>query len=115
MRASAKELVERFYDDVWNRADESAARDILEAILKATPIILPAQIEAARLYQDWGATAKGQERHYIDAIVGARPDKAKNDKNTKPPVERSNGLELHSSGSRESASPKSGCLAMSTA
>jgi hypothetical protein len=62
--------------------DYIAARDILEAILKAAPTILPAQIEAARLYQDWGATGKNQERHYIDAIVGARPDKAKNDKNT---------------------------------
>src|SRR5438045_1775086 len=39
--------------------DYVAARDILEAILKVTPTILPAQIEAARLYQDWGATGKG--------------------------------------------------------
>lgn len=62
--------------------DYVASRDILEAILKVTPTILPAQIEAARLYQDWGATGKTQERHYVDAIVGARPDKAKNDKNT---------------------------------
>jgi len=62
--------------------DYVTACDILEAILKATPTILPAQIEAARLYQDWGGTGKGQERHYIDAIVGARPDKAKNDKHT---------------------------------
>jgi steroid delta-isomerase-like uncharacterized protein len=31
MSASPKELVERFYNEVWNRADESAARDILDA------------------------------------------------------------------------------------
>src|SRR5205823_9337270 len=30
----AEELVERFYDDVWNRGDESAARDILDADLR---------------------------------------------------------------------------------
>jgi predicted ester cyclase len=28
---SAKELVQRFYDEVWNKADEGAARDILGA------------------------------------------------------------------------------------
>ena len=31
MAASAKELVERFYDIVWNRADEAEARAILDA------------------------------------------------------------------------------------
>jgi hypothetical protein len=54
----------------------------LESILKASPMVLPAQIEAARLYQDWGGTGKGQEENYVRAIVGARPDKSKNNKNT---------------------------------
>jgi steroid delta-isomerase-like uncharacterized protein len=31
MTATPKELVERFYDQVWNRADEGAAHDILDA------------------------------------------------------------------------------------
>jgi hypothetical protein len=62
--------------------DYIAARDLLEAILKVSPMVLPAQVEAARLYQDWGGTGKGQEGHYLDAIVGARPDKAKAGKNT---------------------------------
>jgi steroid delta-isomerase-like uncharacterized protein len=31
MTATPKELVERFYHQVWNRADEGAARDILDA------------------------------------------------------------------------------------
>src|SRR5438477_7633011 len=43
---------------------------------------LPAQVEAAKLYQDWGGTGKGQEENYVRAIVGARPDKDKNNKNT---------------------------------
>ena len=34
MGASPKELVERFYNDVWNRADESVARDILDVDLR---------------------------------------------------------------------------------
>jgi hypothetical protein len=55
--------------------DFVAAREILEAILKATPTMLPAQMEAAQLYQDWGGTGKGQEENYLRAIVGARPDK----------------------------------------
>jgi len=29
MTSSPRELVDRFYDDVWNRADEDVARDIL--------------------------------------------------------------------------------------
>jgi len=65
-----------------NVGDYTAAREILEMILKATPTMLLAQIEAARLYQDWGGTGKGQQDNYVRAIVGARPDKAKNDKNT---------------------------------
>ena len=31
MERSPKELVERFYHEVWNRADEAAAREILHA------------------------------------------------------------------------------------
>ena len=31
MSATPKDLVERFYHQVWNRADEGAARDILDA------------------------------------------------------------------------------------
>lgn len=62
--------------------DYTGARDIFEGILKASPTVLPAQVEAARMYQDWGGTGKAQEHHYLDAIVGARPDKAKNGKNT---------------------------------
>ena len=52
--------------------DYIAARDILEAILMASPMVLPAQVEAARLYQDWGGTGKGQQENYMRAIVGAR-------------------------------------------
>jgi hypothetical protein len=62
--------------------DYKGAADLLESILNASPMVLPAQIEAARLYQDWGGTGKGQERHYIDAIVGARPDDKKNGRMT---------------------------------
>jgi hypothetical protein len=62
--------------------DYIAARDIFESILKASPTMLSAQIEAARLYQDWGGTGKGQEENYVRAIVGARPDKTKNGHNT---------------------------------
>lgn len=61
--------------------DYIAARDIFEAVLKETPTMLPAQVEAARLYQDWGATGKGQEENYVRAIVGARPDKDKGNRN----------------------------------
>jgi cellulose synthase operon protein C len=62
--------------------DYIAARDIFEAILRQTPTMLPAQIEAARLYQDWGGTGKGQEENYMRAIVGARPDASKTGRNT---------------------------------
>jgi tetratricopeptide (TPR) repeat protein len=65
-----------------NMGDYVGAREMLESILKATPTMLPAQVEAARLYQDWGGTGKGQEDNYLRAIVGARPDKAKNNQNT---------------------------------
>jgi hypothetical protein len=61
--------------------DYVAAREILETILKASPTMLPAQIEAAKLYQDWGGTGKGQEANYIRAIVGARPDQANSNRN----------------------------------
>ena len=62
--------------------DYIAAMNILEQILKATPTMLPAQIEAARIYQEWGGMGKGQHENYVRAIVGARPDKAKNNRNT---------------------------------
>ena len=56
--------------------DYIAAREIFEAILKANPTLLPVQIEAARLYQDWGGTGKSQHDNYLRAIVGAaRPGK----------------------------------------
>src|SRR5262249_32956314 len=57
--------------------DYIAAANMLEAILKTSPTVLPAQIEAARLYQDWGGTGKTQHENYVRAIVGARPDKSK--------------------------------------
>jgi predicted ester cyclase len=31
---SAKQLVERFYDEVWNRADENVARSILDPVFQ---------------------------------------------------------------------------------
>src|SRR4029079_8892769 len=58
------------------------AANMLESILKASPTVLPAQLEAARLYQDWGGAGKNQHENDVRAIVGARPDKSKNDKNT---------------------------------
>jgi hypothetical protein len=61
--------------------DYLAAGNIFEAILKETPTMLPAQVEGARLYQDWGGTGKGQEENYVRAIVGARPDKSKGGRN----------------------------------
>jgi hypothetical protein len=39
------------------------------------------QIEAARTYQDWGSFQDSHE-NYLRAILGARPDKTKNNKNT---------------------------------
>jgi tetratricopeptide (TPR) repeat protein len=62
--------------------DYLGARDIYESILKASPSVLPAQVEAAKLYQDWGAAGKEHIENYMRAIVGARPDKAKNNQNT---------------------------------
>ena len=62
--------------------DYIAARDIYVAILKAQPMLLPVQMEAARLYQDWGSAAKNQHENYHRAIVGSQPDPAKNNKNT---------------------------------
>jgi cellulose synthase operon protein C len=58
------------------------ARDIYESILKTSPMLLPVQVEATKLYQDWGGTEKGQEDNYVRAIVGTSSDKAKNKKNT---------------------------------
>jgi hypothetical protein len=62
--------------------DYIAARDIYVAILKASPMLLPVQMEAARLYQDWGGAGKNQHENYQRAIVGAQPDPAKNNRNT---------------------------------
>jgi hypothetical protein len=62
--------------------DYIAARDMYESILKGNSILLPVQMEAAKLYQDWGGTGKGQQENYMRAIVGARPDQSKNGKNT---------------------------------
>src|SRR5262249_35976367 len=54
--------------------DYKAAADMYEGILKPNPLLLPVQIEAARLYQDWGGTGKGQQENYMRAILGTRPD-----------------------------------------
>jgi len=62
--------------------DYKLAADILENVLKETPTVLPAQVEAAKLYQDWGGTGKNQFENYYRAIVGARPDAKKSNKNT---------------------------------
>lgn len=62
--------------------DYVAAANIYEAILKANPLLLPVQVEAARLYQDWGGAGPNQQENYLRAIVGARPDPAKNNANT---------------------------------
>lgn len=52
------------------------ARDMYEAVLKTNAMLLPVQIDGARLYQDWGGVAKGQEQNYLKAIFGDRPDMA---------------------------------------
>lgn len=62
--------------------DYVAAANIYESILKANPLLLPVQVEAARLYQDWGGSGPNQHENYLRAIVGARPDPAKNGANT---------------------------------
>jgi tetratricopeptide (TPR) repeat protein len=60
----------------------AAARDLFEAVLKENPTFLPAQMEAARLYQEWGAAGSEDRDNYVRAMIGALPDKAKNGKNT---------------------------------
>lgn len=62
--------------------DFVAAANIYESILKANPLLLPVQVEAARLYQDWGGTGPNQQENYQRAIVGARPDPARQGANT---------------------------------
>jgi hypothetical protein len=59
--------------------DYIGARDTFEKVLKVNPMLLPVQIEAARLYQDWGGTGKGQEGQYLKAMFGDRPDNAATD------------------------------------
>ena len=49
-------------------------------VLKATPGVLQAQIDAAKMYQDWGGMGKEHIARYVDAIVGKEPDAAKNGK-----------------------------------
>jgi tetratricopeptide (TPR) repeat protein len=58
--------------------DYTGAMDIFEAILKASPTMLPVQIEAARTYQDWATYNKPDL--YQSAMFGARPDKTNPDK-----------------------------------
>jgi tetratricopeptide (TPR) repeat protein len=60
----------------------AASRDLFEAVLKENPTFLPAQMEAARLYQDWGAAGSEDRDNYVRAMIGALPDKSKNGKNT---------------------------------
>jgi hypothetical protein len=60
--------------------DYTGAMDIFESILKASPTMLPVQIEAARTYQDWASYNKPDL--YQSAMFGARPDKAKQGRNT---------------------------------
>ncbi len=60
--------------------DYTGAMDIFEAILKVSPTMLPVQMEAARTYQDWASYNKPDL--YQSAMFGARPDKAKQDRNT---------------------------------
>ena len=45
----------------------------LEQILKEKPLLLSVQVEAARTYQQWGATA-GNAARYQQAIMGGQPD-----------------------------------------
>jgi len=60
----------------------SASRDLFEAVLKENPTFLPAQMEAARMYQEWGAAGSEERDNFVRAMIGALPDKAKNGKNT---------------------------------
>ena len=58
------------------RMQYKEAMDMFETILKASPTMLPVQVEAARTYQDWGGQpGAGMEQNYVRAMVGARPDK----------------------------------------
>jgi hypothetical protein len=59
--------------------DFEGARTLYESILKENPMLLPAQSEAARLYQDW-ATAKRLPENYRKAMLGdrANPTTGKN-------------------------------------
>jgi hypothetical protein len=58
--------------------DYVGAMNTFEAVLKVNGMMLPVQIEAARTYQDWAAL--GKPDLYMNAIVGARPDKTTTDK-----------------------------------
>jgi cellulose synthase operon protein C len=62
--------------------DYSASQDLFESVLKESPTFLPAQMEAARMYQEWGAAGRDERDNYVRAMVGALPDKSKNGKNT---------------------------------
>ncbi len=62
-----------------SQGDYIGARDTFERVLKTNQMLLPVQIEAARLYQDWGGTGKGQEQNYLKAIFGDRPDTTSTD------------------------------------
>jgi len=64
--------------------DYKGAVDVYESILKANPFLLPVQIEAARTYQEWAGKLEPAKAgdYYNSAIVGARPDKDKQNKNT---------------------------------
>ena len=64
-----------------NMLDYTGAMDIFESILKISPTMLPVQIEAARTYQDWALYSKTPDQYYKWAMFGARPDKAKQNKN----------------------------------
>ena len=54
--------------------DYIAARDTYESVLKANAMLLPVQVEAAHLYQDWGAAGKEHAPNYLKAMFGDRPD-----------------------------------------
>jgi tetratricopeptide (TPR) repeat protein len=64
--------------------DYKGAVDVYEAILKANPAILPVQIEAAKTYQEWAGKLPPDKagEYYRSAMMGARPDKSKQDRNT---------------------------------
>ncbi len=64
--------------------DYKGAVDVYEAILKQNPYLLPVQIEAAKTYQEWASKLEADKAgdYYKSAMVGARPDSAKQNKNT---------------------------------